>query len=52
MSFLQGRDPSWVKRPFFAHYDPSATWLFDLKPAFGAPEQFFDPDASYAHTWR
>jgi len=52
LSFLQGRDPAWVKRPFFAHYDPSATWLFDLKPAFGAPEQFFDPHASYAHIWR
>lgn len=51
LSFLQGRDPAWVKRPFFAHYDPAATWLFDLKPAFGAPEQFFDPDASYAHAW-
>ena len=51
LSFLQGRDPAWVKRPFFAHYDPSATWLFDLKPAFGASEQFFDPNASYAHVW-
>jgi len=52
LTFLQGRDPAWVKRPFFAHYDPDATWLFDLKPAFGAPEQFFDPDASYTHVWR
>ena len=52
LSFLQGRDPDWVKRPFFAHYDPAATWLFDLKPAFGAPEQFFDPDATYAPIWR
>lgn len=52
LSFLQGRDPAWVKRPFFAHYDPAATWLFDLKPAFGAPEQFFDPDATYASVWR
>jgi len=27
LTFLQGRDPAWVKRPFFAHYDPAATVL-------------------------
>lgn len=48
LSFLQGRDPAWVKRPFFAHYDPSATWLFDLKPAFGARQEFFEAEADYA----
>ena len=48
LSFLQGRDAEWVGRPFFAHFDPEATWLFDLKPAFGSPAMFFDPDAEYA----
>ena len=48
LTFLQGRDPDWVGRPFFAHYDPEATWLFDLKPAFGAPTFFFDPGSEYA----
>jgi len=48
LSFLQGRNPDWVGRPFFAHYDPEATWLFDLKPAFGAPEFLFDPNTKYA----
>jgi len=47
LSFLQGRNPEWVGRPFFAKYDPAATWLFDLEPAFGAAEFFFDPDAEY-----
>lgn len=34
LSFLQGRDPSWVGRPFFAEFDMTASWLFDLRPAF------------------
>jgi len=38
--FLQGRNPDWCKRPFFARYDPEATWLNELKPAFGE-EKFF-----------
>ncbi|MDH5326857.1 MAG: lysine 2,3-aminomutase [Gammaproteobacteria bacterium] len=39
---IQGRDPDWVQKPFFAQYDESATWLDDLKPAFGADKFFFD----------
>ena len=31
---IQARDPSLVGRPFFAHYDPDAVWLSDLRPAF------------------
>jgi hypothetical protein len=31
---IQARDPSLVGRPFFARFDPSATWLTDLEPAF------------------
>jgi L-lysine 2,3-aminomutase len=42
LKFLQGRDPSWVGRPFFAKYDPEATWLGDLRPAFGEREFFFE----------
>ena len=44
LKFLQGRDPKWVNRVFFAKYDPSATWLSDLQPAFGG-ERFFFEDA-------
>ncbi len=42
LSFLQARDANWCKRPFFARYDPKATWFTDLKPAFGEDRFFFD----------
>ena len=42
LKFLQGRDPSWVNRLFFAQYDPKATWLDGLKPAFGEDRFFFE----------
>jgi KamA family protein len=41
LKFAQARDPSWVGRPFFARFDPKATWLDDLVPAFGEREFFF-----------
>ena len=42
LKFLQGRDPQWVGRPFFAEFDPDATWLSDLKPALGEDNFFFE----------
>lgn len=39
LRFLQGRNPDWVQRPFYAEYDETAVWLDDLKPAF--EEKFF-----------
>jgi L-lysine 2,3-aminomutase len=39
LSFLQGRNPQWVNRPFFAKYNPEATWISDLEPAVG--DKFF-----------
>jgi hypothetical protein len=42
LSLLQGRNPDWCKRPFLAEYDEQATWLGDLRPAFGEPEFFFE----------
>ncbi|MBC8243470.1 MAG: lysine 2,3-aminomutase [Verrucomicrobia bacterium] len=47
LKFLQGRDPSWVNKLFFAKYDPKAAWLSELRPAFGG-EQFFFEDAMEA----
>lgn len=41
LRFLQGRNPDWVHRPFFAKYDPEAVWLNDLEPAFGEKEFFY-----------
>lgn len=41
LSFLQGRNSDWVKRPFFAKFDENATWLDNLTPAFGKKKFFF-----------
>lgn len=41
LTFLQARNPDWVRRPFFARYDEKAIWLSDLKPAFGKEKFFF-----------
>jgi L-lysine 2,3-aminomutase len=42
LKFIQARDPRWVGRPFFARFDPEATWLDQLEPAFGEEEFFFE----------
>jgi KamA family protein len=42
LNFLQGRDPSWVGKPFFAKYNPSAVWFDDLEPAFGESGFFYE----------
>lgn len=43
LQMLQGRNPDWVNRPFFAKFDPEARWMDDLVPAFG-DEFFFDAE--------
>ena len=42
LRFIQARDPEWVQRPFFAKFDPQATWFDQLRPAFGEREFFFE----------
>jgi KamA family protein len=44
LEFLQGRNPDWVGKPFFASYDREAQWLDDLVPAFGEPEFFYEKE--------
>ena len=44
LRFIQGRNADWVQRPFFAKFDPDATWLDHLKPAGGEPQFFFEPE--------
>ncbi|PIX96720.1 MAG: lysine 2,3-aminomutase [Hydrogenophilales bacterium CG_4_10_14_3_um_filter_63_21] len=44
LRFIQGRNPDWVHRPFLARYDESATWLSELKPAFGEAHFFFQDE--------
>lgn len=43
LNMIQGRNPDWANKPFFAKYDPEAVWLDDLRPAFG-PSKFFYED--------
>jgi len=38
---IQGRNPNWAARPFFAKYDKDAVWYTDLKPAFEEEKFFF-----------
>lgn len=42
LRFIQGRNPKWVDIPFFAAYDPKATWFSDLRPALGKDYFFFE----------
>jgi KamA family protein len=51
LRFLQARDPAWVGVPFFAELDERATWLDQLRPAFGAKRFFFE-DAQGTRTQR
>ena len=44
LRFIQGRNPDWVERPFFARFNPHATWLDELEPAFGEPNFFFEEE--------
>jgi KamA family protein len=44
LQLLQGRDPNWVGRPFFAKFDPDAYWFDQLEPAFGKKRYFFERD--------
>jgi L-lysine 2,3-aminomutase len=43
LRMIQARDPSLVGKPFFARFDPTATWVSDLEPAF-ASRFPFEPD--------
>lgn len=44
LNFLQGRNRDWVRRPFFAKFDPDATWFDQLVPAFGEQRFFFSDE--------
>lgn len=44
LRFIQARNPDWVQQPFFAKYDDKATWLDQLKPAFGKDKFFFEDE--------
>lgn len=52
LNFLQGRDPDWVNRPFFAKYNPNAIWLDDLEPAFNEEQFFFEKPNLKLHSYQ
>ena len=44
LRFIQGRNDDWVQRPFFAKFDSEASWLDQLRPAFGEKRFFFEEE--------
>jgi KamA family protein len=44
LRFIQGRNPDWVARPFFAAFDEKAVWLNQLRPAFNEDKFFFESE--------
>jgi len=44
LQLLQARNPDFVRKPFYAKFDPDATWLDDLVPAFGEKKFFFETE--------
>ncbi len=42
--FIQACNPDRVQQPFFAKYDPDATWLDQLQLTFGAEKFFFQDE--------
>ena len=42
LKMIQGRDPKWANRAFFARFDARATSLEQLEPAFGERRFFFE----------
>jgi L-lysine 2,3-aminomutase len=42
LQFRAARNPDWTRRPFFARFDPDATRIDQLVPAFGHKQFFFE----------
>ena len=47
LRMLQGRNPDWVAKPFFAKYDEHAIWMDELKPAFNETKFFFEEELEW-----
>jgi KamA family protein len=54
LKIIQGRDPEWTNRVFFARFDSTAAWFDELEPAFGEAEFFFSKAirAMYRGGWQ
>ncbi|NLT50892.1 MAG: lysine 2,3-aminomutase [Ignavibacteria bacterium] len=44
LKFIQARNPDWINKPFYAKFDPKATWLLQLEPAFGKSKFFYEDE--------
>jgi L-lysine 2,3-aminomutase len=51
LHMIQARDPALVGKPFFARYDPAATWISDLEPAFAERFPFEPSPAELPGVW-
>ncbi len=47
LEYLQARDPTLVRQPFFAKYSPGAVWYTDLEPFAERDRPFFPRIESY-----
>ncbi len=50
LRLLQARDAEWCGQPFLAEYDAHATWLNELRPAFGDREFFYERELAHLET--
>jgi hypothetical protein len=44
LKFTNCRNMNWSKRIFFAKFDKNATWMEQLKPAFGEKKFFYEDE--------
>jgi KamA family protein len=51
LHMIQARDPALVGKPFFATFNPDATWLSDLEPAFASRFPFDPEPADVPDLW-
>jgi KamA family protein len=51
LHMIQARDPELVGKPFFARFDPAATWISGLRPAFADRFPFEPHPADMATVW-
>lgn len=49
--FIQARDRALVRNPFFAAFDPGATWFDQLRPAFGKERFPFEDEGDHSQTF-
>lgn len=52
LTFIQSRNPKWSFKPFFAQYDENASWITDLKPAFGQSKFFYEDELHQIYTFK